>query len=65
MRELELTAVTWPTKSSIKSRSPEGVPVLGRAAKVAAFVAEKLIARVLLVRVKALFRLKFKDRPTG
>ena len=63
MRELELTAVTWPTKSSIKSRSPEGVPVLGRAAKVAAFVAEKLMARVPALNVKALSKLKLNDTP--
>src|SRR6516162_789495 len=63
VRELELIAVTWPTKSSIKSKSPDGVPVRGRAAEVAAFVAEKLMAKVPLLRVRALFKLKLNDTP--
>ena len=61
--EVEVTAVTVPTKSSMMSRAPEAVPVRGKVAVVKTLVAAKFSAKVLLLRVRALFKLKLKEMP--
>src|ERR1700681_2251842 len=63
--EVEVLAVTSPTKSSIRSSEPDGAPVRGSVAAVATLVALKFRASVPLVRVSALFRFKFNETPVA
>jgi len=61
--ELEVLAVTFPTKSSTRSSALVGAPVRGSAAADITFVAVKFRASVPPVSVKALFRSRFNETP--
>ena len=65
VRELEVTAVTLPTKSSIRSSELLGAPVRGRVAAVATLAVLKFNANVSLVTVNAVFRSRLMETPVA
>ena len=61
--ELDEAAVTFPTKSSIRSNELVGAPTRGRVAAVATLAVLKFNANVPLVTVKAVFRSRLMETP--
>src|SRR6202030_3239943 len=61
--DVELVAVTKPTKSSIRSNVPLGVPIRGSVATLKVSVALQFRATVPELTVIASFKFKFKEIP--
>src|SRR3984893_15033036 len=61
--DVELVAVTNPTKSSIRSNVPPGVPIRGSAATLKVSVALKFRATMPELTVPPRYKFKFKEIP--